>query len=135
MDDSCTLGEVIDRAADEFGIHLSADSHFGNNVAKAISGVAVYRAGDEALADLPYDRFARRWPVVDGQGRLWFVYFCEATMAGLCRASAVGAIDGDVLRPYFRPTVPQVAQQFSATGRTSSKRLLRYGEPSRAQSL
>lgn len=106
VDDSLTLGRVINEAADEFGIRLS-DPHFGTDVAKAISGVAFYREGDERLVDLPYDRFSRRLPSVDDEGRISFVDLCEATVAGLCRAGESGLLEADALRPYFRPTVPQ----------------------------
>jgi hypothetical protein len=38
---------------------------------------------------------------------VWIVDFREATLDGLQRASAAELIDGDVLHPYLRPTIPQ----------------------------
>jgi hypothetical protein len=62
VDDSSTLREVLDLAADAFGIRLLNSP--GVTVAGAISSVEFYRAGDEAVADRPW-RYINRLPVVD----------------------------------------------------------------------
>ena len=104
VDDSTTLRQVLNFAAEAFGIRLRNSPK--TTVADAISSVEFYCAGDEAVADRPW-RYINRLPVVDEEGRLWMVDFREATLAGLRRSGEADLIDGDVLRPYLRPTIPQ----------------------------
>ena len=128
VDDSATLRQVLDLAADEFGICVR--NRPGQTVASVISGLGFYYDGDETTADIPWGRTPSRLPVIDEQGCLWIVDFREATLAGLRRASAAELLDGDVLRPYLRPTIPKGLRRRSKTGSLSSTVSRGYGQNS-----
>jgi hypothetical protein len=105
MDDSATLRQVLDLAAAEIGIRVR--NRADQSVANLISGLGFYHDGDEIAPEIPWGRTPSRLPVIDEHGRLSVCDFRDATLAGLSRASAARLVDGDVLRPYLRLTIPQ----------------------------
>lgn len=102
-----TLGCVIDRAAASFDIGIGEPLGDGRALSDVLGGIAFYKPEDE-------ERFRRPepWPdsirLLDEQGQpSWSVPWRLVTYEELMTASDVGLVDGDPLRPYLWPVVPQ----------------------------
>jgi hypothetical protein len=99
-----TLGSVIDRAAENFGIGWTQGDA---KISEIITGVVFYKPEDEERVDRP-----QPWPdsirLVDADGQpAWAAPWYAATYADLLAAADAGLIDGDPLRPYLWPVFPQ----------------------------
>lgn len=126
---STTLGDILNRAAAEFGISLSQQTleyRPGSTVADRIDGVAFWVPGDEHEAWLPKNRFVRRLPAIDSAGALWIKDHREVTIEELQHASSLGLTEGDALHPYLRPAVSAGAMGLAAGDWASVLEALRY---------
>jgi hypothetical protein len=103
---STSLGEVIDDAAKQFGV-LSRDER---TVSEQVPCVAFFQEGDQAgMAGGP-ERWHYAVRTVDSMGSpSWAVRWSEMHLEELVTARSAGLIDGDPLRPYFWPVIPQGA--------------------------
>jgi hypothetical protein len=98
------LGEVIDRAAAQFGVR----SRDQRAISEQVPCVAFFREGDQAGMDGGSDRWQYAIRTADSEGSpSWTVRWSEITLEELVAARAEGLIDGDPLRPYFWPVIPQ----------------------------
>jgi hypothetical protein len=117
VDASTALGDILNRAAAEFGMSLSQQTLKDRpraTVADRIDGVAFYAPGDEHEAWLPKSRFVRRLPAIDSAGSLWMKDYREVAMEELERAGSLDLIEGHALHPYLRPAVSAGAMGVAA---------------------
>jgi hypothetical protein len=96
---------VIDRTADHFGVTFTSAP--GVPLSEVITGVVFYLPQDESALERP-----QPWPdsirLVDGVGKpSWAVPWHVVRYDELMAASDAGLIEGDPLRPYFWPVIPQ----------------------------
>lgn len=98
------LGTVIDEAARRFGV----ESPSGSKVSELVHWVAFFRVGDEGGMPYDYDRWHAAIRTVDGSGQpSWVVPWSAITIGELVATNDAGFLDGDPLRPYFWPVIPQ----------------------------
>jgi hypothetical protein len=98
-----TLGEILARAAEEFGLtaawDLSDEPFPGATLADAFAWVGFYRPEHEHGAPV---RNLTSVTLADAEGRaVWNNYFKEATHGELLWAAEAGALEGDPLRVYL----------------------------------
>jgi hypothetical protein len=101
---STTLGEIIDQAAMQFGV-LSQNER---TVSEQVPCVAFFQKGDQAGTEFTSDRWCRAIRTIDPLGSpSWTVRWSEISLKELVATSSAGLLDGDPLRPYFWPVIPQ----------------------------
>ncbi len=99
-----SLGAVIDEAAKRFGVASPTES----KVSELVHWVAFFRPGDEHGMPYNYDRWHAAIRTVDVAGQpSWALSWSAITMGELVAAHDAGLLDGDPLRPYFWPVIPQ----------------------------
>lgn len=108
--ESATLGEVIDLAAGGFSVTYAAAPGIAPapTVAEAIDCVSFFRPSDREGATYEYDRWSRAIRLVNQRGEpSWAVRWSDIRMSELIASSEAGLIDGDPVRPYLWPVIPQ----------------------------
>jgi hypothetical protein len=109
-DEHETLAVIIDRAADDLGIHPNPAVLRETAMSAAIGGIAFYY---EPTDDVAYrrDRAPGNWPqvlLIPGPTREQVEKrWQDVTVAELLAASKAGLLYGDPLRPYLYPGFPQ----------------------------
>lgn len=131
IDSSKSLRDVMRLACDQLSVRLTADVIAGNaryreeeglppgssHAADSLVYVDFWRPGDDDVMDGSTEppilgRHARR-PTIDvavrdTEGRaVWRRPGLDASLAELMDAAHVGLVEGDPLRPYLHPTIPQ----------------------------
>jgi hypothetical protein len=107
------LGEVIDSAAAKWGISFPQ-----GRVATALTGIVFYEASDKQGMRWRPEPWPSTVRIVDAAGRpSWRTWWPYIHIDELLAASEGGLIDGDPLRPYLWPLIPQgaVDAEFIAT--------------------
>jgi hypothetical protein len=131
IDPSRSLRDAMRRACDELGVRLTADvleadaqyhqeeglPPASSHAADKLVYVDFWRPGDDDVVDASVDpptlgRHTRRLAIAvivrDSSGRaVWRKPGLDASLAELVDAATVGLIDGDPLRPYLHPSIPQ----------------------------
>lgn len=102
-DRTSRLGEIIGAAADAVGISIR-----GECLPDRLTGVVFYQPAD----DLEFQHRAEPWPrtirLADAEGApSWYALWSAVTVGELLHASDSGLVEGDPLRPYLWPVVPQ----------------------------
>lgn len=109
--ESDTLGDVIDQAAEQFGVTPASGPGVpvARRVSEAIDCVSFYRPSDErGGGSYDVERWSRAIRLVDDHGRpSWVLRWSEIRMAELLASAESGLVDGDPLRPYLWPVIPQ----------------------------
>lgn len=99
-----TLGAVIDEAAACFGV-FSQNQY---TVGEQVNCVAFFRNEDATGMEGDYSRWSYVIRTVATDGRLsWPVRWSQIGLTELVASAEAGHIDGDPLRPYFWPVIPQ----------------------------
>lgn len=99
-----TLAAVIDQAADRFGVRWTDQ----RPVSEVIHWVAFFDDGDQDGMEYDYDRWSAAIRVIGPDGEpSWPVRWSEIRIHELLLTSASGELDGDPLRPYLWPVIPQ----------------------------
>jgi hypothetical protein len=114
-----TLGQVIDRAADELGLRLGAahEKLLHTRVSEWLNRMGFYRPDD----DEPFDEHRMYdWPrlltIARESGVVEEVPWPEVTYRELVASSRLGLVEGDVLRPYISGSMRQGGPQEIAEG-------------------
>jgi hypothetical protein len=99
-----SLGEVIDRAAEIFGVLSRTD----RSISSQVPCIAFFKDEDELGMAGDAGRWHGALRSVDGAGEpSWAVRWSEMHIGELAAVSKAGLLDGDPLRPYFWPVIPQ----------------------------
>lgn len=105
------LGDVIDRAADRFGLVPGEEAVdlAGETRASACTGcIGFYTDADATgFGESTISAWPSTLPVADDDGTVSQVPWEHVTYRDLLTSSEAGLIAGDVLRPYLVPFVPQ----------------------------
>jgi hypothetical protein len=99
-----SLGIVIDEAARRFGVRSQTE----RQISEQVHCVAWFREADEAGTDYDFDRWSAVVRTVDKAGEpSWALRWPHVTIDELLASHDAGLLDGDPLRPYFWPVIPQ----------------------------
>lgn len=101
--DGTTLGEVIDRAAEHFDVHIEPDDI---PMSRRVPCIAFFRPSDGSSGTTEQIGAIR---TVDPEGGpSWAVRWSEIRLDELVATSEAGLLEGgEPLRPYFWPVIPQ----------------------------
>ena len=105
VDESETLGTLIDRAADIFRIKPN-ELYAGRRPSEIVCGIAFFMPGHLDPETIDYPLRQRKIVGVDGAGRVYWRWFKDVPCSDLLRAAERGLVVGDPRRPYFVPQVP-----------------------------
>lgn len=98
------VSDIIDEAARRFGV----ESPNERKVSDLVHWVAFFRAGDEGGMPYDYDRWHAAIRTVDSSRQpSWALRWSVITIGELIATHDAGLLDGDPLRPYFWPVIPQ----------------------------
>jgi hypothetical protein len=95
------LGDLIDLAAGQLGVHLDPTATDARSVSRELQGVAFDQPG------APYPRIVSELTLVNADGQAsWGHWWAEVPYGELVRAADAGLVAGDISRLYLRPTPP-----------------------------
>ena len=107
--EGATLAEVIDEAADRFGlVTVRGEVRTGaqRRVSEVLAGIAFYNASDDVIGGQP-TAWLSAFPWIDEAGELFWRWPTEATSARFAPRFDEGLLPGDPRRVYLWPMVPQ----------------------------
>lgn len=110
-----TLAVVLDRAGEALGIEPGPDAfkhappgHSRMGLASMLWHIGFYRPADEDGFNIPESyRWKNCLPVADVAGNVTYHPCQQITYRQLIVSERLGVIDGDVMRPYICPSMPQ----------------------------
>lgn len=108
--ESATLGDVIDLAAARFGVTPASGPGITtvSKVSEAVDCVSFYRPSDRVGGTYDYRRWSQAIRLVNQSGDpSWAVRWSDIRMGELVASADAGLVDGDPLRPYLWPVIPQ----------------------------
>lgn len=98
------LGSVIDEAAERFGVWSKSEQR----ISEQVHCVAWFREEDTSGMEYDFARWSAVVRTVDAAGAAsWALRWPHVTIDELLASHEVGLLDGDPLRPYFWPVIPQ----------------------------
>lgn len=106
VDESETLGSVIDRAAEHFGVTFTPAPP-GTRISEIITGVVFYRPDDEFGLHRP-EPWTAAIRLLDAAGQpSWAVPWNTVQYGELLVSADAGLVEGDPRRPYLWAVFPQ----------------------------